>query len=180
MINMILATDENGGIGYKNGLPWPHLTEDMQYFKNTTNGQVVVMGSNTWHSLGRIAPLKNRINYVISSQDISNYPGCFDVYDYTRYTMQQIIEAIDFRHPGKDVVIIGGKKLYDACYMYCDAIHVTKVMDKYKCDTFVDINEYLKDKERRYERFVSGNQHAPNYYIERWVRPLNHNIIRQE
>ena len=25
MINMILAADENGGIGYKNGLPWPHI-----------------------------------------------------------------------------------------------------------------------------------------------------------
>ena len=44
LIRMILAVDEQGGIGYKNGLPWPHISDDMQYFKNTTMDQVVVMG----------------------------------------------------------------------------------------------------------------------------------------
>ena len=175
---MILAADESGGIGFKNGLPWPHLSEDMQYFKNATMDQVVVMGANTWDSLGRIAPLKNRINYVISSRGIENFPGCFDVYDHTRYTMQQIIEAIDFRHPGKDTMIIGGKTIYDLAFPYVDTVHITKVMDKYKCDTFVDVDMYLKDKDRRYERFVSGNQHTPNYYIERWVKPIK--VTRDE
>jgi len=30
MINMILAVDDNGSIGFKNGLPWPKLTEDLK------------------------------------------------------------------------------------------------------------------------------------------------------
>lgn len=176
---MILAVDEQGGIGYKNGLPWPHISDDMQYFKNTTMDQVVVMGSNTWESLGRIAPLKNRINYVISGRPASDFPGCFDVYDHNTYTMSQIITAIDFRHPGKDTIIIGGKTVYDLCYMHCDAIHVTKVMDKYKCDTHVDIGRYLLNFERRSERLVMGNQHTPTCYIERWERPRQ-KIIRDE
>ena len=179
MISMILAVDENGGIGYKNGLPWPHIAEDMQYFKNTTMDKVVVMGSNTWNSLGRIAPLKGRTNYVISSQDFSNFPGAFDSYDHTKHKLDDILLAIDFRHPGKETVIIGGKTLYDATHMFCDVIHVTRVMDKYKCDTYVDIDKYLKGYDRRYERLVAGNQHTPTCYIERWEksRPL---VVREE
>ena len=31
MISMILATDESGGIGYKNSLPWPKVKSDLQW-----------------------------------------------------------------------------------------------------------------------------------------------------
>lgn len=68
MISMILAADTNGGIGKNNTMPWEHISEDMKHFQRTTNNNVVVMGTNTWDSLGNIAPLKNRINYVISTQ----------------------------------------------------------------------------------------------------------------
>lgn len=176
---MILAADEAGGIGFKNGLPWPHISEDMQYFKNITKDHVVVMGANTWESLGRIAPLKDRINYVISSRPASDFPGCFDVYDHNQYTMNQIIGAIDFRHPGRDTIIIGGKTVYDQAYPFCDTVHITKVMDKYKCDTFVDVNKYLNGRERRYERYVHGDRHTPTCYIERWEKPRQP-IIRDE
>ena len=57
MINMILAVDELGGIGYKNGLPWPKIKEDLEWFKQLTEENVVVMGSTTWKSLGVHAPL---------------------------------------------------------------------------------------------------------------------------
>jgi dihydrofolate reductase len=165
---MILAADEAGGIGFKNGLPWPHISDDMLHFKNITKDNVVVMGSNTWNSLGRIAPLKDRINYVVSTKGIENFPGCFDVYDHNRYSIEQIIEAIDFRHPGRDTIIIGGKTLYDDAYSVCDVVYLTRVMDKYKCDTYVDTDVYLKGKTRKYERLVGGNQHTPTCYIERW------------
>jgi dihydrofolate reductase len=33
MINMILAADEIGGIGFKNGLPWPKIKEDLNWFR---------------------------------------------------------------------------------------------------------------------------------------------------
>ena len=41
--------------------------------------------------------------------------------------------------------------------MYCDTIHVTKVMDTYKCDTHVDIGRYPLNFERRSERLVMGD-----------------------
>ena len=65
---MILAADEHGSIGFKNGLPWPKLKEDLNWFRQLTEMNVVVMGSNTWKSLGVHAPLTSRHNYVITFQ----------------------------------------------------------------------------------------------------------------
>jgi len=170
MISMILAADEKGGIGYKNGLPWPRLDEDMRYFRAVTENNVVVMGSNTWESLGRIAPLKNRTNYVITSKDISHFPGAFDAYNHKDYSMEDILIAIEFRHPGKETIVVGGKTVYDLAYPYCDTLYLTRVADTYKTDTVCDIDKYTEMFERRYQRIVGGTKHSPAYYLERWER----------
>ena len=78
---MILAADEYGGIGYNNDLPWPRIDLDMRWFMDHTKDNVVVMGSRTWDSLGIHKPLKNRINYVVSSQDFKKFDGAHDSYD---------------------------------------------------------------------------------------------------
>ncbi|MEY3950936.1 MAG: dihydrofolate reductase, partial [Pseudomonadota bacterium] len=49
---IIVARAKNGVIGVNNTLPW-HLPEDLKHFKNTTLGCPIIMGRNTWLSLGR-------------------------------------------------------------------------------------------------------------------------------
>ena len=68
MISMICAVANNGIIGNKNQLPWPHLPSDMKWFSKQTKGNVVVMGRKTWDSLGLVKPLPNRVNVVVSRQ----------------------------------------------------------------------------------------------------------------
>ena len=46
MINAILHCDKEWGIGRKNDLMFK-LPKDMKFFRDTTKGHVVVMGSNT-------------------------------------------------------------------------------------------------------------------------------------
>jgi len=68
MINLIVATDLNGAIGIKgdNRLPWHHA-KDMEYFKERTTGNIVIMGENTWFSLpDKYRPLPERKNIIIS------------------------------------------------------------------------------------------------------------------
>ena len=36
MFNIILATDNKGGIGFKNKLPW-HFSKDLKFFNNITS-----------------------------------------------------------------------------------------------------------------------------------------------
>ena len=62
-MNLILACDPNGGIGYKNALPWKNINGDLARFKKLTTNQIVVMGRLTYESLP-IKPLPNRLNSV--------------------------------------------------------------------------------------------------------------------
>ena len=167
---MILASDAEGGIGKNNSMPWEHIKEDMRHFQRTTTDNVVVMGTNTWDSLGENAPLKNRTNYVISTQDAERFPNAYDIYDYTKYSIKDILIAIQSRHPDKEIIIIGGKTLYDVTYDLCDTIYLTRIKTAFDCDTTVDLNEYLDDFECRYTQVDERNDEPPTIQIERWVR----------
>ena len=60
----ILHADNNWGIGKANGLMFK-IPADMKFFKETTTGNVVVMGSNTLKSFPGGKPLKDRLNIEI-------------------------------------------------------------------------------------------------------------------
>ena len=51
----IAAMSLNRVIGNGLEIPW-HLPEDFKWFKQTTMGQVLVMGRRTFHSIGRALP----------------------------------------------------------------------------------------------------------------------------
>jgi dihydrofolate reductase len=59
----IAAMSLNRVIGRGNQIPW-RLPEDFQWFKQTTMGQVLVMGRKTFESIGR--PLPGRETVVLS------------------------------------------------------------------------------------------------------------------
>lgn len=63
MIIGIVAIAKNFAIGKDGKLPW-HYPADLKFFKQTTTGNTVVMGWNTWKSIGR--PLPNRLNIILS------------------------------------------------------------------------------------------------------------------
>ena len=60
----ILHADKNWGIGKSNGLMFS-IPADMKFFRETTTGNVVVMGSNTLKSFPGGNPLKNRTKSVL-------------------------------------------------------------------------------------------------------------------
>lgn len=62
---VIWATSSNCVIGDGDSLPWD-CKEDLKWFKERTSYGTVIMGSNTWKSLG-CKNLPNRKNIVISS-----------------------------------------------------------------------------------------------------------------
>ena len=88
--NVILATDKNCTIGISNTLPWD-FGLDMKHFTNLTkptnifgHKNILVMGRRTWESMG-CKDLPNRLNYVITSQDLtpcSNTLFFKDFYEY--------------------------------------------------------------------------------------------------
>lgn len=65
MISIIVAVAKNYAIGKDNRLLW-HLSDDLKYFKRVTSGHPVVMGYNTFLSVGG-RPFPNRRNIVVNN-----------------------------------------------------------------------------------------------------------------
>ena len=77
--SIIIALNEKNGIGLNNEIPWK-CPEDLRFFRQMTENNVVVMGRKTWESLPH-RPLKNRINIVLSRNQMENLPEntyCFN------------------------------------------------------------------------------------------------------
>ncbi len=66
----IVAIAQNYAIGKEGKLPW-HYSADLQFFKQTTSGNAVLMGFKTRQSISK--PLSKRLNIVLSrKQNIEN------------------------------------------------------------------------------------------------------------
>lgn len=150
-MKLILACTPDGGIGFENSLPWPMLEGDLPRFKSLTTGQVVVMGRNTWESLPR-KPLPGRLNFVVTTQDISLPDGALALRDMKT-----------FNH-FKNAWLIGGASLVKSSWEYVDEIHLSRTYTQYKCDTFIDLS-YLESN----YTCIQKTEHADHYY-EIWKK----------
>ena len=105
--SLISAVALNGVIGNSatNQMPW-HLPSDLKHFKNNTIGKTVVMGSNTFYSIGKCLP--NRRNVVVTRQLsdgilLKNNFGVDEVY-------QNFWDAL--KDEQENFVVIGGQHIY--------------------------------------------------------------------
>ncbi len=104
MIIGIVAIAKNYAIGKDGKLPW-HYPADLKFFKQTTTGHAVVMGSNTWDSIGK--PLPNRLNIVLSrNRSIDLQPNVLLL--RSKEGLLALTEYLKC-----DVFIIGGAKTYE-------------------------------------------------------------------
>ena len=132
MIKCIVAIEGSGGIGYCGHMPWPKLSRDMKWFRELTTGGVVVMGSKTWASIGKLLP--GRINVVISSRIVA---GANLTYDDPIVALADLGE----RFVGRDIYVIGGSQLYDSVMSLVQEFYVTHISRDYVCDRFFDIDK---------------------------------------
>lgn len=124
MIYQVVATCENKIIGKNNQLPW-HFSEDLQFFKQLTTFQTVIMGRKTYESIGK--PLPNRENFVLTKSQ-----------SYQASGIQIFNEIQDAIHAVKTdkVFIIGGAHIYQQTLDYIDGIYMTYIHQTFEGDTF--------------------------------------------
>jgi dihydrofolate reductase len=139
MIKAIFAVDYWGGMGLNGSLPWPHHSEDLQYFKEQTDGHVVVMGRKTWDDPKMPKPLPNRITYVATNRPLFGYSSVKTI----RGDLEQQILKIKHAHPDKTVWIIGGPDILLATKGIVDEAHITHFKSQYKTDIQIDLKKYL-------------------------------------
>ncbi len=116
----IVAVDKNWGIGRNNDLLFS-LPADMKHFRETTSGKVVVMGLRTLKSFPNGAPLKNRVNIVLSDVDVEPAEGLF-----VCRSIDELRDALK-NHNTDETYIIGGGMMYRQFCDCCDEAIITKV-----------------------------------------------------
>lgn len=127
-MKLIVAADRNWAIGKNNKLMWS-IPADMKFFRETTQGNVVIMGRKTLESFPQGQPLKNRVNIVITRNP------SYKVKDAV--VVHSVEEAIgESRKYDGDVFVIGGESIYRAMLPYCDTALVTRIDYAYEADTW--------------------------------------------
>ncbi len=139
MISIIVAYDNNKLIGKSGKMPW-HIKGELKRFKLLTENNIVIMGRKTFESIG--APLDNRINIILSTNDEFNVENCFIFDDF-----QKSISYAKSNYPKKDIYIIGGSTVYLQSLDIADKMYITEIDFEYEGDTFFpefDENKFIK------------------------------------
>lgn len=145
IVSIIVATDETGGIGKDNRLPW-YLPSDLKRFKRLTMGHHLIMGRKTYETIG--TPLPGREMILVTNQ--SNYicSGCTVV--------NSLDSAIQLAKDNQETeaFIIGGGEIFRQSINIADKIYLTTVHAQVKADVyFPELNldqwEILEQEEIR-------------------------------
>lgn len=147
MITLIAAIGKNNELGKNNDLIWK-IKEDLKFFKDITLNHTVIMGYNTYKSIGK--PLPNRRNVVLTSHEIKD-----DVITYNN-----INALIENEIKSEEVFIIGGYSMYKYFYEFADKMYLTIINGESDADTFFPkINESDWDMNIIFE----DNENEPSY-----------------
>ena len=134
-MNLIANVDINWAIGKNNQL-LVKIPADMKFFRETTTGKVVVMGSKTLESFPNGQPLKNRTNIVLTHDRNYRVADAIVV-----YSMDELHEELK-KYPSEDIYIIGGESIYRQLVDECDVAHITMVDYAYDADAhFPNLDE---------------------------------------
>ena len=137
----IAAMSMNRVIGCGNKIPW-HLPEDFKWFKQMTTGHFIVMGRNTYESIGR--PLPHRTTVVLSRNPSLDIPGVRVISDW---------DQIQPEREGQSIFICGGAQIYEQALPFCSDLYLTVVKRRVEGDAFFPAFE---------DRFAQGEELVDN------------------
>lgn len=149
MISLIAAIDENYGLGKNNQLLC-HLPADLQHFKALTLNKTIIMGRNTYLSIGK--PLPHRRNIVLS-QSLTVIEGV--------EVFASLTQALADCKNEAEIMIIGGAQVYEQALPLANHLYLTQIAYAFDADVFfphfdeaqwqcIDKKEYLADEKNQY------------------------------
>lgn len=112
MITLIMAADDAGGIGYKDGLPWPKDHKDMMSFVRHTYGKPCLLSEQLHSQIG--SKLHGR-DFVIVGRNIN----------WRRYQCSD-----------QEYMLLGGARVCLSGFDYVNDFILHRVRGVYQADTF--------------------------------------------
>ena len=148
--DLVVAVDEDLGIGWKGELPWL-LPADMKRFKDLTlttfdpsKRNAVIMGRLTYASISaRFRPLKGRLNAVLSrSEEMGEMIVDGQESVLWAPSFPKLLASIDARDDVERIFLAGGTSVYAAALKHprCGTLHLTRVKDAFECDAFFPLD----------------------------------------
>lgn len=150
-VYIVVAADQNNGIGKNGKLPW-HLSKELKYFANLTRStndpekrNLVIMGRKTWESIPeKYRPLPARDNIVLTTNKSYQAEGA-EISDSLDHALNSASEHIE------NIFIIGGAEVFRRAIddLALTGIYLTKIHHQYDCDTFLQpLPERFKNTEK--------------------------------
>lgn len=167
-------------IGYDNKL-LIHNSADLNHFQETTTGRLVVMGSNTFKSLG-CKPLSNRINFVLTSTKLNslvseNSNMLFQNDKNLVFgTLERLIKYC-YENKVSEIYVIGGAMIYD---LFIDKLKCTDlcILSKFKSSDYpvlwdTSVDAYFPKLNYNWECRKTTIVHGELFKIEYLYNKLN-------
>ena len=134
---MIVAMSANNVIGVANQLPW-HLPEDLKHFKKHTINKPIIMGRNTFDSIGRALP--ERDNIVLSRTQQLSHDHIFLANN--KFDALRMAEDFAKSRGSEEIMIVGGEQIYRMFFDDVSRIYVTLVDLIIDGDAFFPVIDY--------------------------------------
>lgn len=168
-IQIVACVAENNVIGYNGEMPWGVLNADMARFKELTLYGIVIMGMNTYRSIGK--PLKNRINIIITSDSslcerdviLDEARGTLEIFVSSFADALKCASASIKFNSITGIFVIGGQIVYEQAMPYASRMHLTELFEEHLGDRFFPefdatewkmVNEEYASEKGREMRFV--------------------------
>ena len=136
-MKIILAVDENWGIGKGNEMLF-HLSTDLKHFKEETIHNIVIMGRNTYESMG--SGLTYRENIVLSRNTDYRLDDAKVFNDY-----KEVLSFVE--NSPNEAYVIGGSQIVDIFLPFCNEAIITKIYASRDADTYL----HNFDKDNNFE-----------------------------
>lgn len=174
-ISLIAAVSLDGVIGVDEQIPW-RIPEDFKIFRETTMGNVLIVGRKTYETLppkafeGRkyvVVTNQNELPLpLVAESDRDNIHLACDTYD-ALLIAKQLANKNDC-----DIFVIGGSTIYSALIDHCDEAYITWV-NKFipEGNKFFPMNDLLEnfdyDNESEWTRSKTNILYKTTHYIKK-------------
>ncbi|HEC62213.1 MAG TPA: dihydrofolate reductase [bacterium] len=145
IVSLIVAMDENRGIGANNKIPW-RLSTDLKRFKALTMGHHLILGRKTFESIGK--PLPGRTMIIVTRNVNYIQEGCL-----VAHTLNDALDMTRERGES-EVFVMGGGEIFSWAIDVADRLYLTMVHTEVEADVFfpvIDKNVWIETEESYHE-----------------------------
>tara|TARA_R110002033_G_scaffold128341_1_gene169504 strand:- start:22 stop:519 length:498 start_codon:yes stop_codon:yes gene_type:complete len=164
IITIIAAIAKNNALGKNNDLIW-HLPADLKRFKKITTGHYIIMGRNTFESIGK--PLPNRTTIIITRNKNYFKDGCL-----IAHSLEQ---ALEIAKDEEQVFVIGGAQIYNYAMEHdlVDALDITLVHHEFEADVYFPKIDSDIWEQVEIESFTADEKNKLDYSFVRYKKMTN-------